>query len=352
MRQIRIILLFVFCYCITQQTHATYQVGVLKTAAPFAFYQDGVYTGLTVALWQKIAEKQNWAYTFVPFDTKEQAYHELQKGHVDLILGPFAIHPYENITYSAPYFLDDVTLLTQAHSQRFWTVFLNSFKNQAGSIFLLTLVVGFLMVNLMWFFERKKAPLCVLPYWQGIGKITWSYFACLSALGLVYNPHTNYGMIITGVWIIFSIFVINIFIGSIASSFTLSNLETRINTIDQMKGQRFGVVNNRSRYIDLLRFIQGNAYLFPTIPKAIDALNQNTLEGIVGRFSELNMHQKNNLTLSSVVLETMLLAFPLKKDKPFVTQFNKAFNAVKYDNILYSLCQKYLDQEGIKRCIS
>ena len=100
-------------------TNDTLLVGVTGSE-PFVFNEND--KGIAVEIWNKIAQKKSWNYKYVPIKNVEDALHNLEKGNLDLIVGPISITSkrLESMRFSQPFYNSSISIISRIENQRFW----------------------------------------------------------------------------------------------------------------------------------------------------------------------------------------------------------------------------------------
>ena len=73
---------------------------------PFVFSQNSSTKGIAIEIWEAMAEKKSWDYTYKTFDNVEDALYALNKGELDIVVGPISItsQRLEYIRFSQPFY--------------------------------------------------------------------------------------------------------------------------------------------------------------------------------------------------------------------------------------------------------
>ena len=87
---------------------------------PFVFEEMG--KGIAVEIWDEIADKRSWSYKYVPFENVEDALHELNRGIVDLVVGPISItsNRLEDMRFSQPFYNSSISIISLEAEKGFW----------------------------------------------------------------------------------------------------------------------------------------------------------------------------------------------------------------------------------------
>lgn len=130
----------------------------LAGSEPFVFEEEG--EGIAVEIWSLIAEEESWSFKYIPFESIENALHTLNKGGIDVLVGPISITSkrLETMRFSQPFYNSSISITSREENSTFWQRIkpLFSFKLlMAVFVFLVILaVVG----TMLWLAERKESP--------------------------------------------------------------------------------------------------------------------------------------------------------------------------------------------------
>ena len=208
---------------------------------PFVFEEES--KGIAVEIWDEIADTKSWDYKYVHYKNVEEALRDLNKGVLDVVVGPISITSkrLENMRFSQPFYNSSISIISRVENQSFWQKVKPFFSLKllmAIGIFLIILgIVG----TLLWLAERKESPkqFPKSPL-KGIGTGMWLAIVTMSTTGYGDKaPVTLVGRIITGAWMVVSIIFATSMVAGIASILTLSSLETTtISNIEQLSGRK------------------------------------------------------------------------------------------------------------------
>ena len=263
---------------------------------PFVFEEMG--KGIAVEIWDEIADKRSWNYRYVPFENVEDALHQLNRGTIDLVVGPISItsNRLENMRFSQPFYNSSISIISLEAEKGFWQKVRPLFSTKllmAIGIFLLILsIVG----TLLWLAERKESP-DQFPKGplQGIGTGMWLAIVTMTTTGYGDKaPITLLGRIITGTWMVISIIFATSMVAGIASILTLSSLDsTTISTIEQLSGRKVATIYG-STSEDFLNKSKVKPIGVNNLNEAIERLDSKTVDAVVFDRPQLLYYLKNN----------------------------------------------------------
>jgi len=226
-----------------------------KQAAPFAIKgADGVWTGISIDLWQRIADKLGVKYRLVEERTVEALIDGTASGKYDAavaaltITGPRA----EILDFSQPFYRTGLGIAVSLTEGSRWTVILRSmlslgFLQAVGALIGLALLVGFLI----WVFERRRNE--HFGGARGIGaSIWWSAEAMTQASTGVHTPITLAGRSLAILWMAVSIIAIAVFTAGVTSALTTSALQGIVTNVNDLASIRVGAISDSSS-VDYLK---------------------------------------------------------------------------------------------------
>lgn len=153
---------------------------------PFVFPNASEDKGIAVDLWEGLALKKGWTYSYRYFDQVEEAISELERESLDVLIGPISITSsrLEKIQFSQPFYNSSLAIVSRSDELTFWQEIKPFFSFRlviAVGIFLFILaIVG----SLFWLAERKNSPeqFPKDPI-NGIGNGMWFAVVTMSTVG-------------------------------------------------------------------------------------------------------------------------------------------------------------------------
>jgi ABC-type amino acid transport substrate-binding protein len=204
-----------------------------KVAAPFALKNDdGTWTGISIELWRDVARELDLAYELKEFDLKGLL-SAVETGKVDAGVAALTITPEreQRFDFSHPFHTTGLGIAVEAGKRRGLAAAVRrilslEFFQAIGALSLLLFAVGILI----WFFERKRNPAQFGgSAARGIGSGFWWSPVTMTTVGYGDKaPVTFWGRILGLVWMFAGIIMISGFTAAIASSLTLTRLESKV----------------------------------------------------------------------------------------------------------------------------
>ena len=305
-------------------TNDTLMVGLAGTE-PFVF--DDNNKGIAVEIWDKIAKENSWNFKYIPFGNVNDALHRLEKGDLDIVVGPISItsQRLENMRFSQPFYNSSISIISRLDNQSFWQMVKPLFSLKLEIAVLVFLVLLGIVGTLFWLAEHKKSPeqFSKKPL-QGIGSGMWLAIVTMSTTGYGDKaPITLVGRIIAGVWMVLSIIFATSMVAGIASTLTVSSLgSTTISTIEQLSGHKAATISI-SPAEDFLKKSNIKVIHVNNLNEAISKLKNKEVDAVVYDRPQLLYFLKHNnkedlyISKAEYYKQGYGFAFPLNSELTF-----------------------------------
>lgn len=255
-----------------------------KVIAPFAMKgADGKWSGLSIELWRRVAERLKLKYRFVEADLPEIIDGVATK-KFDVGIAAITITQAREarLDFTHSYHATGLGIATRVESASIWDIagrFLSiSFLAVVGVLAGVLLFVGVLL----WLFERKKnKEQFGGGTARGIGSGFWLSAVTMTTVGYGDKaPSTLGGRIVTLIWMFTALILISTFTGAIASSLTLGRLEGSVKGIDDLPTVRVAAIAGTTS-IDWLSEERIRHRTFRTVDEALKALAEDQVDAVV-----------------------------------------------------------------------
>ena len=230
----------------TAQTQ-TLKVGT-KVAPPFVLKEDdGELSGISVELWRRIAEDANIDYTFQEGQL-DSLIGDLESGKLDASVAAITVNAQREgrIDFSHPFYTTGLAIAVPSRQDRLTAAISGFFSWRffaaLSGLCLLLFAVG----ALLWLFERKRnTEMFGGKPSQGLGSGFWWAAVTMTTVGYGDKaPVTLGGRIIGFIWMFAAIILISSFTAAIATSLTVSQLETEVQGVDDLPDVRVATLPN------------------------------------------------------------------------------------------------------------
>ncbi|MDX1799480.1 MAG: transporter substrate-binding domain-containing protein [Marinobacter sp.] len=219
-----------------------------KVAPPFVMKQDnGDYTGISIELWKQAAKELGLKYRFQETDLKGLI-DGLQDGSLDASVAALTVTAAreEVIDFTHPFHTTGLAIAASQQGSTVWS----SVKRLFSWQFLVALaaLVGLLLLVgvVLWLAERgKNKEMFGGSPAQGIGASFWWAAVTMTTVGYGDKaPVTLAGRIVGLIWMFAAIILISSFTAAIATSLTVSQLETSVKGVDDLPDVRVATVTH------------------------------------------------------------------------------------------------------------
>ncbi|MGX5914731.1 transporter substrate-binding domain-containing protein [Aliidiomarina sp. Khilg15.8] len=259
------------------------QVAV-RTGAPFVIETDSGYTGITIELWERIADDIG-----VEFEYQPQSLDGLLQGmadeQFDIGLGPLTVTAERErfLDFSQPFHNAGLAIAVRRQdSPGWWAATQRFFTLEFASVMLALIGILTLSGFLLWLFERgHNREEFSDERIRGIGAGFWWAAVTMTTVGYGdKSPRTTGGRVIALIWMFTSVIIISSFTASIASSLTVNQLASNISGPGDLDSVRVGTLPNSytANYLD-------NRYIahqeFVSLNQALERLAANEIDAVV-----------------------------------------------------------------------
>lgn len=294
-----------------------------RVVPPFVIEdEDGNYSGITVHLWEHIARELELEYEFVETDI-EGMLDGVADGTFFASASAVTVtaEREEIMDFTHPFFVTGLGIavpykpsgilgsLRALLSPDFWWV--------------LFLLLGLLLFwgVLVWIFERhENSDEFGGSATEGIGSGFWWAAVTMTTVGYGdKSPRTLGGRIIGFIWMFTAIIVISFFTASIASSLTVTQLESSVNGPQDLPNVRVGVLVD-SATESYMAYENINARPFASLQEGLQAVEEGHIDAfvhdapIIGYIIRQEFHQRVRLLPNTFNDQYYGIALPLNNE--------------------------------------
>jgi len=268
-------------------------VGV-RVVPPFVIAEpEGFYSGLTIALWEHIASELDLEFEYRELDiagllagVSHPAADSLDADGPSLFAAASALtitaEREQLVDFTHPFFVTGLGIAVPHKPAGFWQALLAFISAEfLWVVALLALLLLFWGV-LVWYFERVRNPddFGGTPA-EGIGSGFWWAAVTMTTVGYGDKaPKTFAGRMIGFVWMFAGIILISFFTASIASSLTVSQLDSRVSGPQDLPFVRVGVLEH-SATMDYLEENRIRYRTYPSIDAGLQAVSDDQIDAFV-----------------------------------------------------------------------
>lgn len=295
----------------------------IRVAPPFVIdEEDGTYSGLTIALWEHIAEQTGIEYSY-----EERSILGLidgvESGELYASAAALTItsEREEVVDFTHPFYVTGLGIAVSYQPAGFWQSLLAMFSlDFLWVVFLLFLLLLF-WGTLVWFFERQEnTDEFGGSVSEGVGSGFWWAAVTMTTVGYGdKSPRTFGGRVVGFIWMFTAIIVISFFTASIASSLTVTQLDSRISGPADLPFVRVGALQ-QSATMTFLEAERIRANSYPTISEGLRAVEENEIDAfvhdapILQYYTQLEFRNKVRVLPNTFNDQYYGIALPLNSD--------------------------------------
>ena len=257
-----------------------------KEAAPFSMKSpSGEWSGISIDLWRRIADKQNLKYRFHEEETVPGLIDATAKGKVDIAVAALTVTAgrEEMLDFTSAFFGTGLGIAvpatgivsTWAPVARALTSF--GFLQAVLALIGLALLVGLVV----WLLERRHNDEFGGSVAKGLSSSVWWTTVAMTQRGIGHQgPRTVPGRFIAMLWMVGSIITLAVFTASITSVLTVRQLQGNVHGVTDLSRVRVGAVGGSSTE-DTLRKLKISFESFPSTRAGLQAIRDGKLEAFV-----------------------------------------------------------------------
>lgn len=218
-----------------------------KATAPFVLKDtDGSWSGISVDLWNVIAEELGLEFEFRETDLAGLI-SGLENGSLDVSIAALTITSERErvIDFTHPFYTTGLGIAVLEKAKRGWMGVLERFLSVDFLEIVLLLVFLLLVIGmLVWWFERRKNPEQFGGgALRGIGSGFWWSAVTMTTVGYGDKaPKTIMGRFLGIVWMFTAIITVSGFTAAITTTLTVSQIESAVNGLQNLHRVRVATV--------------------------------------------------------------------------------------------------------------
>jgi ABC-type amino acid transport substrate-binding protein len=226
-------------------------VGVMVTP-PFAMKTtDGRWEGLSIELWQAIAQDLGVEYELIEYNSIGQIVEVVEKGELDVFTASAVTESRETVLDMSHPFLASGSAIAvpSVASEHSLFHFTGQFVDRFASLDFLILIgllvlLSFAAGAMVWLFEgRRNREMFGGGVVKGLGHGIWWAMVTMTTVGYGdKTPKTFGGRIVALIWMFASIILVAGFTAAITASLTVGELSGRVRGLHELYGVRVGSV--------------------------------------------------------------------------------------------------------------
>lgn len=324
----RLVLLLLALLPVSLVAQETLTVG-LRESAPFAYREDGEWSGFAIQLWEEMAANEGLTYEYEVLALPELL-EALESGTIDLGIAALSMTPEreQRFDFTHPFQEAGLGIAAQATpsgwASALLVIFSPAFLSAMGALAGIILLFGFLV----WVFEHRKNEQFAGSPLKGIGAGFWWSAVTMTTVGYGDKaPVTILGRLVALVWMFTAIVIISGFTAAIASSLTVGSLQSAINGLDDLRRAEVGVLRGAASET-FLREERISFTPYNSVAEALADVEAGRLDAVVHdapilRF-EIQRAGLRNVRVLPQELEQQIYALGIPEGSPLREPLNRA----------------------------
>ncbi|GAA5484774.1 transporter substrate-binding domain-containing protein [Haloferula sargassicola] len=325
-------------------------VVAVREVPPFAMKdQGGNWEGLSVDLWQDVADKLNLNFTWQEMPLGETL-DGIRDGSVDIGAAALTITAAreETMDFSHPYYVSGLGIGHVADRESAWISTLKGFLSieflsTIASLALVLLIAGFAV----WWFERKANPEEFQHGAKGLMAGFWWSAVTMTTVGYGdKSPRTLGGRIVALIWMFASLIIIAGFTAAIASSLTANRLKADMLASRPLAQMTVAVVEDSN----------GDGYAtnagakvrrFPSVEEAARAVKNGQADVVLHDAPILRYLARTSADWMDVATKELVrddYGFALASGSPLREQINPALLTILHEDAWKNMQARYLGE--------
>lgn len=323
---------------------------VTQRFEPFVIYDNQQYQGFSIDVWDAIAAELNLPYDLIGVNSMAKLLDEVERGAADVAVAGVGITSQgeETLDFSYPYYESGLQVLVHSTSGEVGQflstvgVVLRSPRLYYGvGIFVLILLI---VAHLLWFSEHQHNDQFPSDYLHGVWEAFWWAAVTVTTVGYGDKvPRKFLGRFFGLLWMFSGYFVFAYFTASIATTFTVQELQGTINGPQDLPGKRIATVTNSAAaaYLDEQTNLLFRDY--STSEETLNALQNREVDAVVYDAPVLqhfvSSTGRGQYKVVGEVFQALNYGIALRQDSPYRESINaallKLYETGQYDDIYH-----------------
>jgi polar amino acid transport system substrate-binding protein len=216
-----------------------------KEAPPFAMKaSDGSWTGISIALWRRIADELHLRYRFRDASLAELI-DGVAAGKLNASIAAITVTPQRErmVDFSQPFYTTGLGIAVPRTTTFNWLRLLSSLISVSFMQALLGVIAVTILIGaLVWVLERRHTEHFGGGVKAGLGTSVWWSALTLTQSAPQHGPKTLLGRVIAVAWMTASVTAIAVFTAGITAHLTSRQLEGSVHSIADLRSVRVGAV--------------------------------------------------------------------------------------------------------------
>jgi len=200
---------------------------------------DNDFEGLSIELWENIARSANLTFRYEQYSDYIGILKRLEYKEIDLTINPMDVNDsrVNKFDVTQPYFISSIGVAIPYLNRSPFAVFISNIFSMAFlEIIMLLIFVIFIFGFILWLVERRHNKFQFRPGLLGLFDGLWWSAVTMTTVGYGDKaPKSNLGKAIAVIWMFTAVIIISSFTASIASTLTITGLQTDIKNAEDIR---------------------------------------------------------------------------------------------------------------------
>ncbi len=318
---------------------------------PFAMKnQAGDWEGYSIDLFRAVAQEAGLTYEFQETSTFTEMIDGVKTKEFDLAVANISITPEREafLDFSQPIYDSGFQIIVSSDTAS-PSILKAIWESNIVWLIGLAFIILMIVAHAMWYFERgmpkDKHDYFRDDYKGGIFDAFWWAFIIVTIGGFENErPENTMGRILAIFWIVASLFFVSTFTAQITTTLTVAQLESNIETVDDLRGRRVGSVPGTA-FADYLETNRINYIPYDDFSKVLADLSAGNLEAAIGDAPVVQFYvaqdQTGSVLLTGDVFEADRFAFAISDKHPHYEEINLALINLQKDGTMEQIRSLY-----------
>jgi ABC-type amino acid transport substrate-binding protein len=312
---------------------------------------QGSYEGLSIELWENIARTTGLSFRYMEYADAVGILKRLEYKDIDLTINPMDVNDLRvgKFDMTQPYFISSIGVAIPYLNRHPVAVFIsNIFSLAFLQIILLLMVIIFVFGFFLWLAERKVNKFEFRPGLLGLFDGLWWSAVTMTTVGYGdKSPKTNLGKAIAIIWMFTAVIIISSFTAGIASTLTISSLQTDIRHAEDIRlAERVSsvVASNGESYLRQEGIPISNLYASPILALRALAKKENDVllyDHTILQYYLNRLSLEEKVKLLPVTLREHYQSLMMPKDHPAFDAINVGLMQEIHKDSWVDLQRKY-----------
>ena len=217
----------------------TLTVGIYQNPPFVIKAENNEFEGLSIELWENIAKSSGLEFKYELQSDFISILKKLEYQEIDLTINPMDVNDkrVEKFDMTQPFTVSSIGVAIPYLNRSTFSVFVsNIFSLAFLEIILLLIFIIFIFGFFLWLVERKHNKFQFRPGLLGLFDGLWWSAVTMTTVGYGDKaPKSNQGKAIAIIWMFTAVIIISSFTAGIASTLTISGLQTEIKTAEDIR---------------------------------------------------------------------------------------------------------------------